>query len=142
MIITLCGSKRFKNQVGELCRLLEAKGHLVLAPPFWKIVEPIQVSPSDSPLLAWTGATLGHFARIAQSRMVVVVNPGGYIGISTALEMGFCVASSKVLVTLVECSEPACRSLVRRVLETDDPAEAAQRVHALCRAIADAADVS
>ena len=127
MKITICGSGRFKELIHDVCDDLTKEGFVVLKPPlhdmsFTKTLEPDQV------LLAWKGATFAHLQRVAIGEVCVIVNPGGYMGTSSTLELGAAVAFRKLIIAFQHDPEPAREGMFHFVLETDDRREAIRKL--------------
>lgn len=82
-IITLCGSTRFKEQFIEMQKKLTLQGWIVIS------VGLFGHSGDDE---VWSDGAKKmlddiHKAKIAMSDAIFVINPGGYIGDSTASEI-------------------------------------------------------
>ena len=80
IVITLCGSMRFRAEFERLDAELTLAGHVVLTPT--------TLDPSTE-LDAEERARLGrlHLQKVAMSDEVLVVNVGGYVGESTRREI-------------------------------------------------------
>lgn len=124
--VTPCGSGKFKPLIHGICEDLENSGFLIFKPPLHNMgfTEGLH---ADEKLLAWKGATFAHLQRIAKCDVCLIVNPGGYTGVSTTLELGYAVALQKVIVALQHDPEPARESLFDFVLETDSRPQAIER---------------
>lgn len=85
-IVCLCGSARFAAELRAANRALTLAGVVVLAP-----VE------ADGPVTDEQRTALGalHLRKIDLADRVVVVNPGGYVGESTAAEIAYARAAGK-----------------------------------------------
>jgi len=81
-IVTVCGSTKFKNETIEVVQTLTSEGHLVLAVGFFGHADKIEMEPSLKEHLDQL-----HLRKIDASDWIYVVNPGGYIGSSTANEI-------------------------------------------------------
>lgn len=84
MIITLCGSTRFKAEFELTNEKLTLEGHIVLAPGVFIHSRSEEVTPEQKADLDDL-----HFRKIDRADRVVVVAPGGYVGSSTALEIAY-----------------------------------------------------
>lgn len=87
-VVTLCGSVRFAAEHLAAHRRLSLEGRVVLLPAL-----PLpghDVSAADIEVL---GAL--HRRKIDMSDRVHVVNPGGYVGASTASEVAYAMAAGK-----------------------------------------------
>jgi hypothetical protein len=80
VVVTLCGSMRFRDEFARLDAELSLAGHVVLTPT--------ALTPSTE-LSAEDRARLGriHLQKIAMADEVLVVNVGDYIGESTRREI-------------------------------------------------------
>ncbi len=81
-IITICGSKKFKNRINEIALELELKGNVVLTPVFCDTTE--KLSDGEYDLLGKL-----HKEKIKLSDAVFIVNVDGYIGEATKSEIEF-----------------------------------------------------
>jgi len=94
-VVTICGSTRFRDEMATVNADLTRAGYLVLAPG----------------VLAHTGDRMTaeqkvqldhlHLDKIDLSSGIYVVNPGGYIGESTAKEIEYAVEHGKTVTFLV-----------------------------------------
>ena len=85
-VVCLCGSARFMAQMHELARELGLAGVVVLAP----------VDAEDAPTPEQKAALDAlHRHKIDLADRVLVVNPGGYVGESTAGEIAYARESGK-----------------------------------------------
>lgn len=85
-VVCVCGSARFMAQMHDLARELGMAGIVVLAP----------VDAEDAPMPEQK-KTLDalHRHKIDLADRVLVVNPGGYVGESTAAEIAYARAAGK-----------------------------------------------
>lgn len=79
-IVCLCGSMRFAEQLRTVARELTLEGTIVLAP---SELDP-EVAASHRDLLSEL-----HLRRIDLADRVLVVNPGGHVGVSTEREIAY-----------------------------------------------------
>src|SRR5689334_9104719 len=110
VILTACGSAKFKVLIHGICGDLSARGLLVLTPPLHNMTFTGALAQDES-LLAWKGATFAHLERIAKSDICLMVNPGGYLGNASTLELGYAVALHKLVIALQHDAEPAREGL-------------------------------
>lgn len=123
--ITLCGSGKVREAIHDSGKHLEDRGVIVLVPPLHQIEELVDGRPEECRQLAWKGATFAHFNRINKADVVFIINPDGYIGSSTTLELGYAVALGKLVIAMQpDESEPARNGLFDIVLHTSDPFQA------------------
>lgn len=84
-IVTMCGSMRFFPQMMQVAAELTLRGQIVIAP--FAVVAPEKQSSREKSLLDQL-----HFDKIRMSDVVVVVtDPEGYYGESTAREIDFAI---------------------------------------------------
>lgn len=86
-IVCICGSARFVQQMRAANRDLTLDGVIVVAPGE---AEGVVVSPDQKTVLDAL-----HLRKIDLADRVLVVNPGGYIGESTAREIAYARAAGK-----------------------------------------------
>ncbi|MEZ7129788.1 hypothetical protein ACBR40_31015 [Nonomuraea sp. AD125B] len=110
--VTICGSARHRDAIYQTAELLEEAGFIVLKPPLHRIDELTGDSSSEVKELAWKGATFAHLNRILKADVVFIVNPDGYVGSSTTLELGYAVAHRKLIAAMM----PDAYELARSVL--------------------------
>lgn len=92
MIITLCGSTRFKAQFEEAYVALCRAGHQVFTLTMFGREPGDEGKDADFPLVDEEEKVLLdllHFARIEESDAVLVVCPGAYLGFSTRREIAW-----------------------------------------------------
>lgn len=81
-IICLCGSTKFKAAFEDYNRIFTLQGNIVLAPGVFGHADNIPLSTEQKERL-----DVLHQQKIEMADTVFIVNPGGYIGESTAREM-------------------------------------------------------
>lgn len=88
-IVVLCGSTTYWNEIAEANLYETAAGRIVLAPGCdLKRPHPRWADPQQADRLKTVLDTL-HLQKIDMADEVLVVNPGGYIGASTAREIDY-----------------------------------------------------
>ena len=87
-VVTLCGSIRFADEHLAAHTRLSLEGRLVLLPAL--PVPGEDLLPADVKVLAAL-----HRQKIAMSDRVHIVNPGGYVGETTASEVAYAEALGK-----------------------------------------------
>lgn len=90
MVITVCGSLRFKKEMMEISEKMELKGNCVLTP----------IYPTKDDKDAYTEKELlmlgkMHKEKIKMSDAILVVNIDGYIGDSTKSEIEYAESINK-----------------------------------------------
>ena len=119
--IVICGSGKLRDEIFLAGRLLSDAGLQVMVPPLHRIEELVAGRPAECRELAWKGATFAHFNRIDKSDVVFIVNPNGYIGPSTTLELGYAVARHAYIVAMMPDETEVARTvLLDCVLNTAD----------------------
>lgn len=86
-LITMCGSRRFKEDFASEQRKLVLEGYIVFAPEFfdWGLeIEDVKDMLDEM-----------HLSKIFLSDGIYVVNKGGYIGESTAKEIAYAYSLGK-----------------------------------------------
>ena len=130
-IITACGSGKNKQLIHAICKGLEKKGHIVLTPPLHNIGKYMKCGGMDDEgsLLLWKGATFAHLNRIKTSNVCIMVNPGGYLGVGSTLELGYAVSLGKLIIALRhDETELARESLFDIVLDCEDEDKAVEKI--------------
>ena len=119
-IITTCGSGKNKELIHSLCKKLEDKGHIVLTPPLHNIDKYASGMDLEGETLLWKGATFAHFNRIKTANVCIIVNPQGYLGVGSTMELGYAAALGKLIIALQHDEELARESLFDIVLECEE----------------------
>lgn len=83
VIACICGSTRFAEEMREVNRDLTLKGYIVLAPGVFQR-QGDELTPDEKDLLDSL-----HLRKIDLAHLVVIVNPGNYIGQSTRRELNY-----------------------------------------------------
>ncbi len=83
-IVCLCGSTRFKPEFEAAAKDLTLRGKIVLSVGFFGHCEPEFPAPETKSMLDAL-----HLRKIDLADWVLVINPGGYIGESTAREIRY-----------------------------------------------------
>lgn len=130
-IITVCGSGKNKELIHSICQKLAKKGHIVLTPPLHNIVEYASDMDLEGETLLWKGATFAHLNRIKTANVCIMINPNGYLGVGSSLELGYAVALGKLIISLQHDSELARESLFDLVLECEDADAVVEKVDKL-----------
>lgn len=114
--ITLCGSGRHREAIHSTGKSLQDRGVVVLVPPLHQIDKLVDGNSEECRELAWKGATFAHMNRITKADVVYVVNPDGYLGASTTLELGYAVALGKLVVAMQPDKAEAARNVLFDVI--------------------------
>ena len=101
MIITICGSTRFKDEIGKIAHDLTLQDHIVLAPCIFHHADGEELSAEEKIRLDNL-----HREKINMSDAIFVVNVDGYIGESTYGEIDWANRMKKQIFFLVEPPKP------------------------------------
>jgi nucleoside 2-deoxyribosyltransferase len=123
--ITLCGSGRHREAIHTTGKSLQDRGVVVLVPPLHQIEKLVEGRPEECRELAWKGATFAHMNRIDKADVVYVVNPDGYLGASTTLELGYAVALGKLVVAMQPDQAEAARNVLFDIILGQSDTDAA-----------------
>lgn len=82
MIITLCGSTKFKEEYLLANKHLTLAGHIVLSVAMFGHHEQVEPTPEQKAVLDDV-----HLQKIDLSHAIFVIDPGGYVGESTQREI-------------------------------------------------------
>ncbi|KKM63236.1 hypothetical protein LCGC14_1513530 [marine sediment metagenome] len=89
-IVCLCGSTKFKPVFEKAIKEETLAGRIVVAPGFYTHYDGILVEPEVKVALDKL-----HLAKIDLCDVVLVINPGGYIGESTRNEIEYALSVGK-----------------------------------------------
>jgi hypothetical protein len=128
--VSVCGSGRFKSLIHDVCAELDARGIVTLKPPLHEMTFADALT-EEQRLLAWKGATFAHLQRVAIADICLLINPGGYLGAGTTLELGYAVALRKLIISLQPDTEPARQAVINIVIGTDEINEIVSRMEAI-----------
>lgn len=84
MIITLCGSTKYKPRFVEVKKELESHGIIVEMPPVFSKADGISLEEKEVRKLECL-----HFEKISYSDFIYVINCNGYIGRHTRKELEY-----------------------------------------------------
>lgn len=124
-VLTVCGSGKFKSFIHDFCNGLEKRGFIVLRPPLHNIGK--YNLDEEGTLLLWKGATHAHLNRIKTADVCIMLNPNGYLGVGSSIELGYAASLGKLIIALEEDDEKAREVLFDIILKTSDLEEALQR---------------
>jgi hypothetical protein len=93
-VVTLCGSTLFRPDFDRVTRELTMAGYLVIGPGVWWSEESGKYEAVQAAAVKEALDAL-HLRKIDLADTVMVVNPDGYIGESTAAEIAYAEASGK-----------------------------------------------
>lgn len=116
--VVICGSRRFEKEIRKFGAGLKKLGIMVYEPFLNKNRGIDNLSP-DLKKFAFLGLTHHHFNYIRKADVVFIYNKGGYIGVSTTLELGFAEALGKPIFAFDKGgSEPARDVLLEEIIKT------------------------
>lgn len=98
-IVTICGSTRFRSEMADANRRLTLAGYVVLAPGVFAH-DGDEITEAQKDALDEL-----HFRKIDLADEIYVVNPGGYVGESTRLEISYARRTGKTIRRLIEQPE-------------------------------------
>ena len=101
MVITICGSSRFKNEIMAVAHDLTLQGHIVLMPCVFHHADEEELTTEDKIRLDNL-----HREKINISDAIFVVNVDNYIGESTYGEIDWANRMKKEIYFLVEPPKP------------------------------------
>ena len=101
MVITICGSSRFKNEIMAMAHDLTLQGHIVLMPCVFHHADNEELTTEDKIRLDNL-----HKEKIMMSDAIFVVNVDNYIGESTYGEIDWANRMKKEIFFLVEPPKP------------------------------------
>lgn len=100
MVITLCGSTRFKNEFMNMAERLSLEGHIVLMPCVFHHADEIELTDEQKIQLDNL-----HKEKINMSDAIFVINKDKYIGNSTYGEIDWANRMKKQIYFLEDISE-------------------------------------
>lgn len=101
MVITICGSSRFKEQIMASAHDLTLQGHIVLTPFVFHHADNEELTTEEKIRLDNL-----HKQKINMSDAIFVVNVDGYIGESTYGEIDWATRMNKQVFFLVQPPQP------------------------------------
>ena len=93
MIITLCGSTRFKDEFMEAQKELTLEGHIVISVGCFGHSDPDPRIEANKEMLDEM-----HFKKIDMADAIYVINVDGYVGKSTAREIEYAKSHDKLII--------------------------------------------
>lgn len=113
MVITICGSSRFKNEIMAMAHDLTLQGHIVLMPCVFHHADNEELTTEEKIRLDNL-----HKEKIMMSDAIFVVNVDNYIGESTYGEIDWANRMKKEIFFLVEPPKSAPAEEAAPVEET------------------------
>ena len=102
MIVTICGSTQFKNEILEIAQNLTLDNHIVLAPCVFHHADNLELTTEQKIRLDNL-----HKEKINMSDAIFVINKDGYIGESTYSEIDWASRMKKQIYFLEQPEEAA-----------------------------------
>ncbi len=123
MVVTICGSTRFKKEIEAVAHDLTLQNHIVLAPHVFHHME-----DEEMPMELKIRLDNLHKEKINMSDAIFVVNVNGYIGESTYGEIDWANRMKKEVFFLVEPPKPedAKSNVQENVVEAEPVEEVAE----------------
>lgn len=109
--------RKHYEPITDVIKGFHANGIKVLSPKMAKILNPedeFVVFDYDPPHLSEKELEDLVFEKMHQSHFVYLVNPGGYVGLSAAFEIGYCAAHG-IDVYAMESSNELCMKYVKAI---------------------------
>lgn len=132
-IVTVCGSGENRELIHTICEKLEKKGYITLVPTFYNIKKYSESMDSEGEMLLWRGAVFANFNRVKTADVCIMINPAGYLGIESSLELGYAVSLGKLIIALQHDHEQLREALFDIVLECEDTDEIANKISTLLK---------
>lgn len=122
--VVICGSKKFKKEIGQFVDKLKELGVFVYEPNFlwlekWSEEEWSKLS-DDIKKFVVMGLTYDHFHKIKSADAVFIFNKDGYIGNSVNMEIGYAVALGKPIYALHNDEELSRSGFYRKIINTPE----------------------
>lgn len=116
--VVICGSRKFEKDIRKFGASLRKLGVMVYEPFLNQDRRIDDLSPNLKEF-AFLGLTHHHFNYIRKADTVFIYNKGGYIGVSTTLELGFAEALGKPIFAFDKGGEePARDVLLEEIVKT------------------------
>ena len=112
MVITLCGSTKFKDDFFKVAAQLSLNGHIVLMPCIFMHADNIELTAEQAIQLDNL-----HKQKINMSDAIIVINKGGYIGESTYGEIDWASKMGKQIDFLEEVQTEDTNTPVEEIKE-------------------------
>jgi hypothetical protein len=128
--VTVSGSfNQFIKEVAEAVESFKAMRVEVLSPREPYIAESVDgfLFVESDPTRSIQATQNNHMRSIARSDFLWLVNPGGYVGLSASMEIGFAVAVGTPIMTLTEPLDLTLRYYVEVVPSMKSAVEMAAR---------------
>ncbi len=114
-MIIIIGSRKFSREIKNLCKYINNKGIPCECPPFYDF------DSRDGFLSEWAGKGLvyDHLFKINRARLCILYNPNGYIGINTAMEVGYIIQQNKKIISLFDSNEYCINLFIFEVINSE-----------------------
>lgn len=132
-VITVCGSGKNKALIHAICSKLQDAGFIVLTPPLHNIGRFEKALDDEGMLLLWKGAIYAHLNRIKTADVCIMVNPSGYLGVGSSMELGYAVSLGKLIIALRHDDELTREALFDLVLDDENADSATKKIIAILR---------
>lgn len=115
-MIVIIGSRKFSREIKNLCNYLNKNGLKCECPPFFDF------ESSEEIINEWAcnGLVYDHLFKINRAQLGILYNPEGYIGINTAMEVGYLVQRNITLISLFNSKEYCINLFVNEVINSDE----------------------
>ena len=112
MDICIVGSIRFRDKIAQISKKLESS-RLNHSLPVMDLPKE-EETPEMTTMLVYD-----HFKKIDKCKILYVVNPGGYIGNSVKIEIGYAKGAGKKIVFLEKTNLPELDCLADKIIGED-----------------------
>lgn len=117
MIVTVCGSSRFKKEILTVAHDLAIQGNTVLAPTVFHHME-----EEELPREVLLQLDNSHKEKIEMSDAIFVVNVNKYIGEGTYSDIDWAQRKKKQIYFLEQMEQPKQENVVESEPEVEEPA--------------------
>ena len=115
-MIVIIGSRKFSQEIKNLSDYINKNGISCECPPFFEF------ESNDNLISKWAcnGLVYDHLFKINQAQLCLLYNPNGYVGINTAMEVGYIIQQNKKLVSIFDSAEYCINLFVNEVINSDE----------------------
>lgn len=115
-MIVIIGSRRFSQEIKNLCNYINKNGIKCECPPFFDF------ESNDNLISKWAcnGLVYDHLFKINQAELCLLYNPKGYVGINTAMEVGYIIQQNKKFISLFDSNEYCINLFVNDVINSNE----------------------
>lgn len=124
-MIVIIGSRKFSQEIKSLSNFLNNNGFRCECPPFFDF------ESNEDTIGEWAcnGLVYDHLFKINRADLCILYNPNGYVGINTALEVGYIIQRNKTLISLFVSNEYCIDLFVQDVVNSSEEELILQKVN-------------